>query len=94
MTLKVTAFCFRQKDFERFFKIQGELSARKNIKGLIAAISMKYNLEQCQLFIGSSMHSLKAVLLHKGNVPPSIPVAYAIDKQEAYENMLRELQDI
>jgi hypothetical protein len=33
------------------------------------------------------MHSLKAVLLHKGNILPSIPVAYAIHKQETYENV-------
>jgi hypothetical protein len=38
-------------------------------------------------FRDSSMHSLKAVLLQKGNVLPSIPVAYAIHKHETYENM-------
>ena len=33
------------------------------------------------------MHSLKALLLHKGNILPSISFAYAIYKQETYENM-------
>jgi hypothetical protein len=44
------------------------------------------------------MHSLKAVLLHKGNALPSIPVAYAVHKQETRKHegnsQLRELQDI
>jgi hypothetical protein len=33
------------------------------------------------------MNSLKAVLLHKDNRRPSIPVAYTIHKHETYENM-------
>jgi hypothetical protein len=33
------------------------------------------------------MHSLKAVLLHKGNILPSIPLACAIHKKETYESM-------
>jgi hypothetical protein len=86
--VKVTAFRFRQKDFEQFFRTQGELSACKNVEGLMAAMNIRYNSEEWRLFIDSSMHSLKAVLLHKGNVLPSIPVAYAVHKQ------LRELQDI
>jgi hypothetical protein len=53
----------------------------------MAAMSIRYNLEEWQLFIDSSMHSLKAVLLYKGNILPSLPVADAIPKQETYENM-------
>jgi hypothetical protein len=33
------------------------------------------------------LHSLKALLLHEGNILPSIPVACAIHKKETYENM-------
>jgi hypothetical protein len=33
------------------------------------------------------MHSLKAVLLLKGKVLPSFPVAYVVQKQEKHENM-------
>jgi hypothetical protein len=85
--VKVTAFRFRQKDFEQFFITQGELSACMNIEGLIAAMYIRYNREEWRLYIDSSMHGLKAVLLHKGNILPSIPVTYAIHKQETYENM-------
>jgi hypothetical protein len=63
--VKVTAFCPHQKDFEQFIT-QGELTACKNVEGLMAAMNIRYNPEERQLFIDSSMHSLKAVLLHKG----------------------------
>jgi hypothetical protein len=33
------------------------------------------------------MHSPKTVLLHKGNILPSIPVAYAVHRKETYETM-------
>jgi hypothetical protein len=53
----------------------------------MAAINIRYYSEEWRLFIDSSMRSLKAVLLHKGKVLPSIPVACAVKKQETYENM-------
>jgi transposase-like protein len=79
--VKVTAFCSCQKDFEQLFVTQGELGVSKNIKGLMTALNIRYNLEEWQLFIHSSMHSLKAVLLHKGSRLPSIPVAFAVHKK-------------
>jgi hypothetical protein len=57
-----------------------------NIKGLMVAMNIRYDLEEWQLFIEPSMHSLKAVLLHKGNVLPAMSVAFAIHKKEAHEN--------
>jgi hypothetical protein len=86
--VKVTAFRSRQNDFEQFFVTQGELSACKNVEGLMAAaMNIRYNPEEWRLFTDSPTHSLKAVLLHKGNVLPSIPVACAIHKQETYKHM-------
>jgi hypothetical protein len=71
-SVKVTAFRCHQKDFEQFFITQGKLGACKNVKGLMAAMNITYNPEEWRLFIYSSMHSLKAVLLHKENTLPSI----------------------
>lgn len=51
----------------------------KNIKGLMAAMNIRYDPEEWLLFIDPSMHSLKAVSLHKGNILPSIPVACAVN---------------
>jgi hypothetical protein len=78
--VKVTAFRSHQKDFAQFFITQGELNACKNVEGLLAALNIRHNPEEWRLFVDFSMHSLKAVLLHKGNVVPSIPVASAIHK--------------
>jgi len=38
--------------------------------------------------------SLKAVLLHNGNICPSIPVGYAAHMKETYENMEMLLKHI
>jgi hypothetical protein len=70
--VKVTAFHSCKKDFEQFFLTQGKLSDCKNIKGLMAAMNIRYNPEEQQLFTDSSMHSLKAVLSHKIKVLQSL----------------------
>jgi hypothetical protein len=71
----VTAFRSFVKDFKQFFIPQGKIRECKNIKGLMAAMNITYDPEEWQLFIDSSMQGLKPVLLHKGNILPSIPVA-------------------
>jgi hypothetical protein len=87
--VKVTALRSRQKDFE-FFITQGELSACKKVEGLMATVNIRYKPEEWRLSIDTSMHTLKTVLLHKGNALPSIPVACANHKKETNKNM-REL---
>jgi hypothetical protein len=62
--VKVKAFRSFLKDFKQFFILQGQMRDCKNIKGLMAAMNIRYNPEEWQLFIDSSIHSLKAVLLH------------------------------
>ena len=53
-----------------------------------------YKPEERRLFIDLSKLSLKAVLLHNGNMVPSIPVGYAAHMQETYENMKHLLECI
>jgi hypothetical protein len=53
----------------------------------MATRNIRYNLEEWQLFIDSFMHCLKAVLLDKGNILPSNPVACTNHKREKYENV-------
>ena len=43
-------------------------------------------------FTDSPKVSLKAVLLHNGNMFPSIPLAHAIHMEEMYENLQVLLQ--
>jgi len=40
-----------------------------------------------RLFIDSSKTSLKAVLLHNGNIKPPIPMGYSILRKESYDIM-------
>jgi hypothetical protein len=44
--VKVAAYRSHQKDFEQFFITQGELSACKNVEGLVEAMNIRYNLEE------------------------------------------------
>jgi hypothetical protein len=45
-------------------------------EGLMATVYIRYSREEWQLFTDCSMHSLKAILLHTGNVLSSIAVHY------------------
>ena len=53
----------------------------------MATRNIRYYLEEWRLFIDSSMHCLKAMLLNKGNTLPSIPVAHTNHKKEKYDNV-------
>jgi hypothetical protein len=45
-------------------------------------------------FVDSSKFSLKVVLLHNGNIHPSIPIAHSVHMKETYENMYLLLKGI
>ena len=47
----------------------------------------EHKTTEWRLFIDSSKTSLKAVLLHNGNKFPSVPIAYATNMKETYENL-------
>jgi hypothetical protein len=53
----------------------------------MTALNINYKPEEWRLFIDSSKSSLKALLLHNGNVLPLIPVGYAVNMKESYNNM-------
>jgi hypothetical protein len=53
----------------------------------MAAMIVWYSLEEWWPFIDPYLRSLRAVLLHEGNMLLSIPVAYTIYKEETYKNM-------
>ena len=50
--------------------------------------------DEWRLFINSSKTSLKAVLLHNGNVISSLPIAHVVNMKEAYEAMKTCLEAI
>jgi hypothetical protein len=56
--------------------MEGTLVACKDVDGLFKALNMSPCSDEWRLFIDSFKVSLKAVLLHNGNVLPSIPVSH------------------
>ena len=50
-------------------------------------LSLPQNVSDWRLFIDSSKYTLKAVLLHNGNLYRSIPVLYARNIKESYDSM-------
>jgi len=68
--------------------------ACKNVDGLFRSLKMSHCSDELRLFIDYSKDSLKAVLLHNGNVLPSIPVAHAFGIKESDDSMKQLLQYI
>jgi hypothetical protein len=90
----VSAFRARQKGLVPFFKMEGSLVTCNDVDGLMGALNINHNPEEWRLFIDSSKLSLKAVLLHNGNVLPSIPIGHAVHMNESYDNMKKLLNCI
>jgi hypothetical protein len=61
----------------------------KNICAVTDVLDHEHKATEWRLFIDSSITSLKAVLLHNGKFP-SVPLAYATDMKETYENSARK----
>ena len=70
--VKISLFRNRQKDLVQFFLMEGDLVYCNDIDGLMVALRITNNPDEWRLVIDSSKTSLKAVLLHNGNVLLSI----------------------
>jgi len=93
--VKITLYYYYyQKTLEEFFTMEDTLVACKYVNGLFKALNMSHCSDELRLFIDSSKVSLKAVLLHNGNVLPSIPVAHGFGIQESDDSMKQLLQYI
>jgi len=68
--------------------------ACKYVDGLFKSLNMSHCSDEWRLFIDSYKVSLKSVLLHDGNVLPSIPVAHAFGIKESDDSMKHLLQYI
>ena len=84
---QVSYYRKRSKGLEAFFKVDGPLCYCHDIEGLFEGLQQPYDASEWRLFIDSSQRSLKAVLLHNGNVKPSIPIAHSVHLKESYQNM-------
>ena len=84
---KSTAYRKRHLEFSVYFDVIQDLCYRKDVEGLFRAVGIDHNPTQWRLFIDSSTKSLKAVLLHNGNIYPSISLVYSLQMKEDYENV-------
>lgn len=91
---KISVFRSRQADLVQFFAQEENLCFCTEVDGLLTALGYEHDPQEWRLFIDSSLLSLKAVLLHNGNIYPSIPVGYAAHMKETYENMELLLKQI
>ena len=57
-----------------------------DMQGLFQEIGIAYSASDWRLFIDSSKRSLKAVLLHNGNVYLSIPISHSVQMKEDRES--------
>ncbi|ESO03076.1 hypothetical protein HELRODRAFT_173956 [Helobdella robusta] len=84
---KISHFRDRHTEFAKFYNKEDNICYCVDIAGLMTKLDDEYDPVDWRLFIDSSKVSLKAVLLHNGNVKPSIPVAHAVVMKETYESM-------
>lgn len=91
-----TAYRRRQKAYQPFFtNTESKKTAYcNNVSGLIQKMGLDDNPNDWRLFIDGSSSSLKAILLHKTNRKPTIPLFYSTEMKEDYASLKKLLQFI
>ena len=72
----------RHKEYSKFYSVEEGLCFCKDVEGLFCVIGIDHILSEWILFIDSSVESLKAILLHNGNIWPPIPVGHSTHKRK------------
>ena len=83
----ISVYRNRGEKLASFFETKDNLCYCTDINGLMNELGYYHNPDEWRLFIDSSRLSLKAVLLHNGNINPSVPVAHATGMKESYKSM-------
>ena len=83
----ISSFRIRNQSLARYYASAENICYCKDIEGLMTELGCEHNPAHWRLFIDSSKTSLKAVLLHNGNIKPSITVGYSILRKETYDTM-------
>jgi len=71
---KISVFHSRHEDLTKYFSQVGSLTFCSNINGLFCALGCDHDPTEWRQCINSSVLRLKVVLLHNGNIYPSIHV--------------------
>lgn len=72
----------RSKDVQAFFTKTDEFVYCNDIEGLVAYLDVDYTSNDWCLFIDSSITGLKAALMYKNHLIPTIPIAFAKTKED------------
>ena len=83
----ISSFRSRNQNLAGYYASAESICYCKDIGGLMSELGCEHNPADWRLFINSSKTSLKAVLLHNGNIKPSIPIGYSILRKETYNTM-------
>ena len=85
----VTTGAIRKRDqcLRSFFSLNGNISFCHDIAGLFTSVFGLYDSSEWVLFIDGSVKSLKGILLNINNEKFSVPVIYASNMKENYNNI-------
>ena len=83
----ISSLRIRNQSLAHYYASAENICYCKDIEGLMTELGCEHNPAHCRLFINSSKTSLKAMLLHNGNIKPSIPGGYSILRKETYDTM-------
>jgi len=83
----VTSFRHHHEAFATYFKRADDLSYCTDITRLLEHLNGSYDPHNWRLFTDSGKGTLKAVLVHNGNIKPSVALAHTAKMKEEYESM-------
>lgn len=92
--MKIIAFQSCQDDLTNFLAQVDKLIFFTDIDGLLTALACEHDLLEQRLFFDLSVLSLRAVLIHNGNMHPLIPIDSPGHMKETYlaiEHFLRHI---
>ena len=77
----------RNSDLLAVFRVDGPLCYCYDITSLFEKLGENHIASEWRLFLDSFKRSLKAVLLHIGNIKPSVSIAHSVHLKESYESI-------
>ena len=83
----ISSFRSRNQNLAGYYASPENICHCKDIGGLMSELGCEHNPADWRLFIDSRKTSLKAVLLHNGNIKSSLPVGYSILRKKTYYTM-------
>jgi len=92
-----TEICFfsnRQNEFKEFFSQENDPVFGNHVCSVTDALRHQHDPNERHLFTDSSKVNVNAVLLCKRNKFPLVPIAYATNLKESYENIKLLLEKI